>query len=474
MKEYDVLVIGAGPAGYTAAIRASQLGMSVGCVDRWLNPEGQFALGGTCLNVGCIPSKALLDTSEHFYRLRHKLSGHGIRAEGATLDVPAMIGRKDKIVKTLTKGIEGLFKKNKVDWLKGHAQLQAPNEVRVTPINGQGDDEIVRAREIIIATGSSPRSIPNVEIDHQYIVDSTGALSFGEVPRRLGIIGAGVIGLELGSVWKRCGSEQVVLLEALDEFLFFCDRDIAREAGREFKKQGLDIQPGTRVTGAKVINGEVHVSYQNMEGTHEMVVDRLVVAVGRRPNTANLKSHQVELYIDESGYIHSNDYCETNIPGIYAIGDVTQGPMLAHKGAEEGVMVAERIAGHQSKVDHRTIPWVIYTWPEIAWVGQTEEQLKTAGRAYRKGSFPMRACGRALAMDETTGMVKVLADEKTDEILGVHMFGPYASEMIAEAVVAMEFGSSSEDIARTVHAHPTISEAFHEAALAVDGRTINF
>ncbi len=472
MDSYDVVVIGAGPAGYVAAIRAAQLGLKTACIDRWVNKHDEAALGGTCLNVGCIPSKALLDSSERYYQARHELDAHGVRADGVSLDLETMIRRKDEIVQTLTGGVSSLFKKNGVQWLKGQGRLLSEKRVEVRATHDEHSATVVEAEHIIIATGSSPRSIPNVVLDHDRIVDSSGAMEFRKVPETLGVIGAGVIGLEMGSVWNRLGSE-VVLLEALDDFLSFTDRDIAKAAYKEFTKQGLDIHLGTRVLSAEAGDNGVEVKYQDGDGDHTLNVDRLVVAVGRKPNTDDLNAEEVNLYVDESGFVHVDDHCRTNLPHVYAVGDAVRGPMLAHKGSEEGVMVAERIAGQKSHVNYEAIPWVIYTWPEIAWVGQTESDLTAKGISFRTGSFPLRANGRALAMREQTGMVKIIADEQTDEILGVHIFGPFASELIAEAVIAMEYHASAEDLARTVHAHPTISEAIHEASLALDQRALH-
>ncbi len=472
MKEFDVVVIGGGPAGYVAAIRSAQLGLSTALVDEYVGKDGKHALGGTCLNAGCIPSKALLDSSEHYHRVKHKFGSHGITATGLTLDVSKMIERKDKIVSTLTKGVAGLFKKNKITWLQGHGRLELGMKVRVSPVAGEGEEEVVQAKHIILATGSVPRTLPNLTIDQEKVVDSTGALEFKEVPKRLGVIGAGVIGLELGSVWSRLGAE-VVVLEAMDDFLAMTDEQIAAEALKEFKRQGLDIHLGARVNKADVSGAGVVVDYEDAEGEHQLEVDKLVVAVGRKPHTDGLNSTEVDLFVDESGYIHVDEFCCTNIPDIYAIGDVVRGPMLAHKGSEEGIMVAERIAGKKTRVNHDTIPWVIYTWPEIAWVGKTEKALKKEAREFQSGTFPMRASGRALAMEETVGLVKVITDAGTDEILGVHIFGAAASELIAEAVVAMEYKASAEDLACIVHAHPTMSEAVHEAALGVHKRSLH-
>lgn len=472
MKEFDVVVIGGGPAGYVAAIRCAQCGMSTALVDEYVGKDGQAALGGTCLNAGCIPSKALLDSSEHYDRVKNKYDSHGINVSDLALDVPTMIKRKDKIVSKLTKGVASLFKKNKITWLQGHGHLEVGLKVGVAPVDGKGEKEVVQAKHIIIATGSTPRSLPNVAIDQDRIVDSTGALEFQDVPKRLGVIGAGVIGLELGSVWSRLGSE-VVVLEAMDEFLAMTDQEVAKAAYKEFKRQGLDIHLGTRVKSAKPGKDGVRLKYEDNDGAHDLKVDKLIVSVGRKPHTEGLNATEVDLFIDESGYIHVDEFCATNLPDVYAIGDVVRGPMLAHKGSEEGVMVAERIAGKKAEVNHDTIPWVIYTWPEIAWVGKTEAELKKEARAFKSGVFPMRASGRALAMEEPVGLTKVIADAETDVILGVHIFGASASELIAEAVVAMEYQASAEDLACIVHAHPTMSEAVHEAALGVHKRSIH-
>jgi dihydrolipoamide dehydrogenase len=471
-KSYDVVVIGAGPAGYVAAIRAAQLGLKTACVDRWINKQGQPALGGTCLNVGCIPSKALLESSEHYHELLHGLGEHGISAKSVAIDVPKMISRKDKIVSDLTGGIQQLFKANKIDWVKGRGRLLTGKQVEVTPNGADQPSETLSAGAVILATGSRAIDIPAARIDRDRIVDSTGALEFTEVPKKLGVIGAGVIGVELGSVWNRLGSE-VVLLEAQDDFMPLADTQIARESLRQFKKQGLDIRLGARVTSSKATAKQVALTYQDKDGEHKLTFHKLIVAVGRRPNSDNLWASDVELMSDESGFVHVDDQCRTTLPDIYAIGDLVRGPMLAHKGSEEGVAVAEIIAGQATELNHDTIPNVIYTAPEIAWVGKTEQELKSAGTDYRVGSFPFAANGRARAMEQAAGMVKIIADAKTDRILGGHIVGPSASELIAEIVLAMEFGASSEDIARTIHAHPTLSESVHEAALAVDGRALH-
>ena len=471
-KSYDVVVIGAGPAGYVAAIRAAQLGLKTACVDRWINKQGEPALGGTCLNVGCIPSKALLESSEHYHELLHGLGEHGISAKSVAIDVPKMISRKDKIVSDLTGGIQQLFKANKIDWVQGRGRLLTGKQVEVTPNGADQPSETLSAGAVILATGSRAIDIPAARIDRDRIVDSTGALEFTEVPKKLGVIGAGVIGVELGSVWNRLGSE-VVLLEAQDDFMPLADTQIARESLRQFKKQGLDIRLGARVTSSKATAKQVALTYQDKDGEHKLTFHKLIVAVGRRPNSDNLWASDVELMSDESGFVHVDDQCRTTLPDIYAIGDLVRGPMLAHKGSEEGVAVAEIIAGQATELNHDTIPNVIYTAPEIAWVGKTEQELKSAGTDYRVGSFPFAANGRARAMEQAAGMVKIIADAKTDRILGGHIVGPSASELIAEIVLAMEFGASSEDIARTIHAHPTLSESVHEAALAVDGRALH-
>jgi dihydrolipoyl dehydrogenase len=458
MKNYDVVVIGAGPAGYVAAIRCAQLGLTTACVDERVDDKGKASLGGTCLNVGCIPSKALLDTSHHFHDLKHLYPAHGIKVSEFGIDVPAMQARKDKVVQTLTRGVAGLLRKNKVDSYNGRGRLTAGRKVE--------------AANIIIATGSRPVDIPVAPVDGKKIVDSTGALAFPEVPKRLGIIGAGVIGLELGSVWSRLGA-QVVLLEALPDFLAPADRDIAKQALREFTRQGLDVRLGSRVTAAKPVKTGVSVKYEDHEGSKALEVDKLVVAVGRRANTTGLDAEAAGLRLDKAGRIEVDPQCRTGVEGIWAVGDVVRGPMLAHKAFEEAVAAAETIAGQAGHCDLSLVPWVIYTHPEIAWVGRTEAELKEQGVVFRAGSFPYAASGRAQGAGETTGLVKMLADAKTDRILGVHIFGAQASELIAEAVTAMAFHASSEDIARIVHAHPTLSETMHEAALATDGRTLH-
>jgi len=472
-KSFDVAVIGAGPGGYTAAIRAAQLGLNTVCIDDWKNAKGKPSLGGTCLNVGCIPSKALLESSENYERALHKFGEHGISVKDVGLDVAAMLARKDKIVDTFTGGIGLLFRKNKVTSMHGRGRFVAGGAVYKIEIGNEGAAEVIEARHVIIATGSVPRQLPFAPVDNERIVDNTGALSLPQVPKRLGVIGAGVIGLEMGSVWKRLGS-QVTILEALPNFLQSADEQVAKEALRIFTKVvGLDIRLGVKISAVKKSKNGVTVEYSDPVGEQKAEFDVLVVAVGRAPMSANLGAERVGLKLDSRGFIEVDDHCRTNLANVYAIGDVVRGPMLAHKSSEEGVAVAEMIAGQSGHVNLETVPWVIYTAPEIAWVGKTEQELKSKGTEYRAGQFPFIVNGRARAIGETGGFVKMLADARTDRILGVHMIGPYASELISEAVVAMEFGAAAEDIARIVHAHPTLSEALHEAALAVDKRTIN-
>jgi dihydrolipoamide dehydrogenase len=470
MERYDVLVIGAGPGGYVAAIRASQLGLKTACVERWIGKEGKPALGGTCLNVGCIPSKALLESSEQYHRARHGLAAHGIEVGEVGIDPAAMVARKDKIVRQFTGGIAGLFKKNGVTWLQGSARLAGDGKVEVT--GGDGATQAVAAEHIIIATGSRPTPLSVAPVDGERIVDSAGALDFTEVPARLGIIGAGVIGLELGSVWARLGSD-VTLLEAMPDFLPAADRAIATQALKEFAGQGLDIRLGAKVTAARAGAAAVTVDFEDGDGAQQARFDRLIVAVGRQPVTDDLELEAAGVACDERGFIPVDERFRTPAKGIYAIGDVIRGPMLAHRASEDGIAVAEGIAGQHCHVDYGTIPWIIYTWPEIAWVGRTEQALKAEGVPYVTGVFPFQANGRARAMEAAQGQVKLLAHAETDRVLGVHIIGPHASELIAEAVVAMEFCASAEDIARIVHAHPTLSEVLHEAALAAQGRAIH-
>ena len=472
-KQFDVLVIGGGPGGYVAAIRAAQLGLSTACVESqaYADPKGEIRLGGTCLNEGCIPSKALLQSSELFDQAGHSFVMHGISAEGVKMDVAAMVRRKDNIVTQLTGGIRGLFKKNKVTLLPGHGRFSGfEDDLWQIDVNG----ETVAARHVIVATGSKARHLEGIPVDNKVICDNAGALCFDSVPKRLGVIGAGVIGLELGSVWKRLGSE-VTIIEALPDFLAAADQAVAKEAWKVFtQKQGLDIQLNAKIRQVSRGKKGVTVEYELQDEVRTLECDRLIVSVGRVPNTDNLGADAVGLKLDDRGRVEVNDHCQTNLPNVWAVGDGIRGPMLAHKGMEEGVMVAECIAGQAGHVDYDVIPWVIYTHPEIAWVGRTEQQLKNEGIEYRAGQIPFLANGRALGQGDTTGFVKVLADAKTDRILGVHVIGNNASELIAEAVVAMEFGASSEDIARICHAHPTLSEVLHEAALAVDKRPLHF
>jgi dihydrolipoamide dehydrogenase len=469
-EKYDVIVIGAGPGGYVAAIKAAQLGLKAACVEKWSNDSGKVVLGGTCLNVGCIPSKALLESSHKYEEAKHGFDVHGIGLKDLEIDVSKMMDRKNTIVKNLTGGVGMLFKANGVTSIHGTAKVLGGKKVEVT--DSKGNASVYEADNIIIATGSKPIEIPPAPITDGYIVDSTGALDFTEVPKRLGVIGAGIIGLELGSVWARLGSE-VTVLEAQDTFLSVVDQQIAKEALKQFKKQGLDIKLKAMVTGTDVKRGSVTVSYKDTKGDQEIKVDKLIVGVGRSPVTEGLLSADSGINLDERGFIFVDDHCRTDVPGIYAIGDVVRGPMLAHKASEEGIMVAERIAGQKPQVNYETVPGVIYTAPEIAWVGQTEEQLVADGINYNVGIAPFAASGRAMAENATAGMVKVLASEETDRILGVHIIGPHASELIAQAVIAMEFGSSSEDLGLTMFAHPTISESVHEAALAVTGHAIH-
>jgi len=469
-NKYDVIVIGSGPAGYVAAIRCGQLGLKTACVEKWTSDAGKQILGGTCLNVGCIPSKALLESSHKYEEAKHDLDVHGITLDDLEIDVPTMIGRKDTIVKNLTGGIASLFKVNSVTSIQGTGKLLAGKQVEVT--DSKGNVTVYDADNVILATGSKPVEIPPAPLTEGHIVDSTGALDFTEVPKRLGVIGAGVIGLELGSVWARLGSE-VTVLEAQDTFLSTVDQQIAKEALKQYKKQGLDIKLKARVNGTEIKRGLVNVSYEDTKGAQELKVDKLIVAVGRAPVTEGLLSADCGITLDERGFIFVNDHCNTEVPGVYAVGDVVRGPMLAHKGSEEGVMVAERIAGQKTQVNYDCIPGVIYTNPEIATVGQTEEQLKADGIEYNIGVCPFAASGRAMAANNTTGMVKILADANTDRVLGVHIIGAGASEMIAQAVIAMEFGSSAEDLGLTVFAHPTLSETLHEAALSVGGHAIH-
>ena len=473
-KEFDVVVIGAGPGGYIAAIRAAQLGFKVACIDEWTNAQGGPALGGTCTNVGCIPSKALLQSSEHLDHALHHFADHGISAKSVTMDVGQMLARKDAVVQQNNDGILYLFKKNKVSFFHGRGALDAvQGGLHTVQVSGAQADTL-RAKQVIIATGSSARALPGTPFDEVQVLSNDGALRIGAVPKKLALIGSGVIGLEMGSVWRRLGSE-VTILEGLPTFLGAVDQQIAKEAKKAFDKQGLNIELGVQVGEIKTGKKGVSIAYTNAKGEAQTLdADKLIVSIGRVPNTTGLNAQVLGLALDERGAIVVDADCKTNVPGVWAVGDVVRGPMLAHKAEEEGVAVAERIAGQHGHVNFNTIPWVIYTSPEIAWVGRTEQQLKADGVAYKAGTFPFLANGRARALGDTTGMVKFLADATTDEILGVHIVGPMASELISEAVVAMEFKASAEDIARICHAHPSLSEATKEAALAVDKRTLNF
>jgi dihydrolipoamide dehydrogenase len=468
---YDVIVIGAGPAGYVAAIRAAQLGLKTVCIEKWRNEKGDGVNGGTCLNVGCIPSKSLLDSSYKFYEAKNQLDVHGISTGDVTINLKAMVGRKNKIINQLTDGIAGLFKANGVESLFGTARLLAGRKVEC--VSHDGKTQILTADNIIIATGSKPIDIPVAKVNGDTIVDSSGALEIIETPKRLGVIGAGVIGLELGSVWNRIGSK-VVLIEAMEDFLSIIDQQIAKETKKIFTKQGMDIRLGSRVTGTKVKGKEVVVTYKDSSGKETSeTFDKLIVCVGRTPYIEGLLATDSGVNLDERGSIFVNEQCETTTAGVWAVGDVVRGPMLAHKGSEEGVMVAERIAGQKTQINYDIIPNVIYTHPEVAAVGKTEEQLKQAGESYNSGVFPFAASGRAMAANDTDGMVKIIADAKTDRILGCHIVGPSAADLVQQIAIAMEFGSSAEDIAMTVFSHPTLSETVHEAALAVNGHAIH-
>jgi len=471
-QSFDLVVVGGGPGGYIAAIRAAQLGLKTACIDDWKTPEGKPALGGTCTNVGCIPSKAVLQSSENYEQAGRGFAEHGVKVTGLELDLAQLHRHKDKVVKASNDGIAYLFRKNKIAFFHGRGSfVKAGAEGCEIAVAG-AQNETLAGKHVIIATGSNPRALPGTSFDEKLILSNTGALAISEVPKRLGIVGAGVVGLELGSVWRRLGSE-VTILEALPAFLGAADEQIAREASKIFAKQGLKIQLGVKITAVKA-KKDVTVEYADAEGKAQSAAfDRLIVSIGRLPNTDGLGAQTVGLALDERGFVAVDEDCRTNLPGVWAIGDVVRGPMLAHKAEEEGAAVAERIAGRKPHVDFNTVPWVIYTTPEIAWVGKTEQQLKAAGVEYRAGTFPFSANARARAMGDTTGLVKFLADAKTDAILGAHIMGPFAGELIAEAVVAMEFHGSSEDIGMICHAHPSLSEAVKDAALAVDKRALN-
>ncbi|MEI2455458.1 MULTISPECIES: dihydrolipoyl dehydrogenase [Lysobacter] len=469
-EQFDVVVIGAGPAGYHAAIRAAQLGLKTACIDAALGKDGKPALGGTCLRVGCIPSKALLDSSRQFWNLQHLFGEHGISADNAKIDVATMVGRKDKIVKQFTGGIAMLFKANKVAPFYGFGTLHPGNVVKVK--QHDGSEVELKGTNVIIAAGSDSIELPFAKFDGDKIVDNVGALDFTSVPKRLGVIGAGVIGLELGSVWKRLGAE-VTILEALPDFLAAADAEVAKTAAKEFKKQGLDIKLGAKVSKAEIKGDEVHLTYNDGKADQQLVVDKLLVAVGRRAASKGLLAEGTGVKLNERGQIEVDEHCHTGVDGVWAIGDCVRGPMLAHKGFEEGIAVAELIAGLPGHVNFDTIPWVIYTEPEIAWVGRTEQQLKAEGVPYKTGSFPFAAIGRAVAMGEPAGFVKVIAHAETDRVLGLHLVGVGVSELVHEGVLTMEFKGSADDLARICHAHPTLSEAIHDAAMAVDKRAIH-
>ena len=470
MPDFDVIIIGGGPGGYVAAIRCAQLGLRTACIEDRIDESGQPALGGTCLNIGCIPSKALLDTSHHYFRAQHEFSDHGIKTTGLKIDVATMMQRKQNVVQTLTGGVAMLFAKHKVTWLKGRGSLVGNNRVRF--VGHDKKSEELEAENIILATGSSSVELEVAPFDGKRIVDSTGALDFNEVPKRLGIIGGGVIGLELGSVWSRLGTKVSTLVRG-DTFLRNIDQQLANAMKKNLEEQGMEILMGAKLVSVKKSAKLITLTYADENGEHKLQVDKLLVATGRHPNSENLGAEVIGLAIDQRGFVEVDDECGTNLPGIYAIGDLVRGPMLAHKASEEGMAVAERIAGQKPEVNYEVIPSVVYTWPELASVGKTTEQLQAEGIGFKHGVFPFAGSGRAHASGDTDGMVKILSDEKTDRILGVHILGPNASELISEAVVAMEFSASSEDLARIIHAHPTLSEAVHEAALAVDGRPIH-
>lgn len=468
--KYDVIVIGSGPGGYVAAIRAAQLGLKTACVEKWVDDKNAPVLGGTCLNVGCIPSKALLETTHKLHEAQHGFADQGIVADNVHMDTKQMVARKNQIVKNLTGGIAGLFKANGVTLIQGKGKLLANKQVEVTAADGS--ITLHAAENVILASGSVPVEIPPAPLTDGLILDNAGALDIDETPERVGIIGAGVIGLEMGSIWARCGSK-VTVLEAMDKFLSLTDQDLSKEAFKLMTKQGLDIKLGARCTGTEIKGKEVTVKYTDANGDQELVVDKLIVAVGRRPLTQGLVADDTGVKLDERGFIFVDEQCRTNAPGVYAIGDIVRGPMLAHKASEEGIMVVDIIAGHKAQLNYDCVPNIIYTFPELAWVGKTEQELKNEGVAIKVGKFPFAASGRAMAANATEGFVKMIADEKTDRILGVHIVGGIASELIAQAVIAMEFCSTAEDLQMTVFAHPTVSEAVHEAALAVDNHAIH-
>ena len=467
---FDVVVIGGGPAGYVAAIRSAQLGLKTACIEEYVDAKNNPTFGGTCLNVGCIPSKALLDSSHRYLEATSHLKIHGIEVGSVALDVPAMMKRKNDIVAKLTGGIGGLFAANKVTPIAGRGKVLADSKVQITDIEGK--KEIIESKNIIIASGSSPIEIGSAIFNDTNILDSTGALEIDKVPETLGVIGAGVIGLELGSVWARLGSK-VTVIEAMDDFLFMADKEVAKETFKDFKKQGLDIRLGCKLTSSKSLKNSVKITYENNGSSENMEFEKLIVAVGRMPNTSDIFEEDCGISLDEKGFISVNQNCQTDIKNIWAIGDVVRGPMLAHKGSEEGIMVAERIAGKHAEMNYDLVPSVIYTHPEIAWVGKNEEELKNDNIEYKVGKFPFAASGRALAVEQSVGFVKLLTDAKTDTIIGVHVFGPSAAEIVQQALISMEFGASSEDLGLTIFSHPTVSEALHEAALSVSNQAIH-
>ncbi|MDB4856592.1 dihydrolipoyl dehydrogenase [Gammaproteobacteria bacterium] len=467
---FDVVVIGGGPAGYVAAIRSAQLGLKTACIEEYVDAKNNPTFGGTCLNVGCIPSKALLDSSHRYQEATSHLKIHGIEVGSVALDIPAMMKRKNDIVAKLTGGIGGLFAANKVTPIAGRGKVLADSKVQITNIEGK--KEIIESKNIIIASGSSPIEIGSAIFNDTNILDSTGALEIDKVPETLGVIGAGVIGLELGSVWARLGSK-VTVIEAMDDFLFMADKEVAKETFKDFKKQGLDIRLGCKLTSSKSLKNSVKITYENNGSSENMEFEKLIVAVGRKPNTTDIFEEDCGISLDEKGFISVNQNCQTDVKNIWAIGDVVRGPMLAHKGSEEGVMVAERIAGKHAEMNYDLVPSVIYTHPEIAWVGKNEEELKNDNIEYKVGKFPFAASGRALATEQSVGFVKLLTDAKTDTIIGVHVFGPSAAEIVQQALISMEFGASSEDLGLTIFSHPTVSEALHEAALSVSNQAIH-
>ena len=467
---FDVVVIGGGPAGYVAAIRSAQLGLKTACIEEYVDAKNNPTFGGTCLNVGCIPSKALLDSSHRYQEATSHLKIHGIEVGSVDLDIPAMMKRKNDIVAKLTGGIGGLFAANKVTPIAGRGKVLADSKVQITDIEGK--KEIIESKNIIIASGSSPIEIGSAIFNDTNILDSTGALEIDKVPETLGVIGAGVIGLELGSVWARLGSK-VTVIEAMDDFLFMADKEVAKETFKDFKKQGLDIRLGCKLTSSKSLKNSVKITYENNGSSENMEFEKLIVAVGRKPNTSDIFEEDCGISLDEKGFISVNQNCQTNVKNIWAIGDVVRGPMLAHKGSEEGIMVAERIAGKHAEMNYDLVPSVIYTHPEIAWVGKNEEELKNDNIEYKVGKFPFAASGRALAVEQSVGFVKLLTDAKTDTIIGVHVFGPSAAEIVQQALISMEFGASSEDLGLTIFSHPTVSEALHEAALSVSNQAIH-